>query len=165
MNDTKVVRWSFSMEIDPLGSYVTYHDYMMLKEDNDRLRAELERRKLLCDGLNADMLRHHEEAEKLRAGLVEAKAQRVPDGYRLQPLSEYEAMCAALQERTEIVRHKPTCAKAHWDRYQCDCGLDGMVRVPITLTEKMFEAADHVYSSPHAMWSAMLAAAKKQGGE
>lgn len=39
MSNSNVVRWGFTAEIDPLGSYVTYHDYMMLKEENDRLRA------------------------------------------------------------------------------------------------------------------------------
>ena len=86
MSDNKVVRWGFSAEIDPLGSYVTYHDYMMLKEDNDRLRAELAN--LQARDIHTcwaecprPMCVMRRERDRAVAELAEAKAKRVPDAY------------------------------------------------------------------------------------
>ncbi len=43
-----VLRWGVSMARDPIGHFVTYHDYAMLQEECERLRAALAARAPSC---------------------------------------------------------------------------------------------------------------------
>ena len=86
----------------------------------------------------------------------------VPDGYRLQPISEYDAMCAAMLQGAEPVM---TAYKLP----------EGWVAVPVEPTEEMIAAAmcsndvlfdkedDTLFRVQHGeIWRAMLSTAPQQ---
>ncbi|MEI9758047.1 hypothetical protein V5013_03680 [Enterobacter hormaechei] len=115
----------------------------------------------------------------------------VPDGYRLQPISEYDAMCAAMLQGAELVTTANKLPFEQWLSQQtgtidveCGCVMtevffhwlrvayeagnypvipDGWVLVPIEPTYQMCEAMGLQWESPRFpdRYKAMLAAVKK----
>ncbi|EKR6405721.1 hypothetical protein [Escherichia coli] len=115
----------------------------------------------------------------------------VPDGYRLQPISEYDAMCAAMLQGAELVTTANKLPFEQWLSQQtgtidveCGCVMtevffhwlrvayeagnypvipDGWVLVPIEPTYQMCEAMGLQWESPQFpdRYKAMLAAVKK----
>ncbi|HDP6486240.1 TPA: ead/Ea22-like family protein [Escherichia coli] len=98
----------------------------------------------------------------------------VPEGYRLQPISEYDAMCAAMLQGAENAESRCTIKTAPaldslTKNAESRCGnspviQDGWVLVPIEPTYQMCEAMGLPWESPRFpdRYKAMIAAAPQQ---
>ncbi|MFY7274788.1 hypothetical protein [Enterobacter cloacae complex sp. IR5437] len=120
-----------------------------------------------------------DEAEEIKAGLRAAFANvtaptapvAVPEGYRLQPISEYDAMCAAMLQGAENAESRCTIKTAPpldslTKNAESRCGnspviQDGWVLVPEEPTHEMLEAGDEQFGT-YDMYRRMIAASPQQ---
>lgn len=95
----------------------------------------------------------------------------VPDGYRLQPISEYDAMCAAMLQGAENAESRCTIKTAPpldslTKNAESRCGnspviQDGWVLVPEEPTHEMLEAGDEQFGT-YDVYRRMIAASPQQ---
>ena len=95
----------------------------------------------------------------------------VPEGYRLQPISEYDAMCAAMLQGAENSESRCTIKTAPvldslTKNAESRCGnspviQDGWVLVPEEPTHEMLEAGDEQFGT-YDVYRRMIAASPQQ---
>ncbi|HCO3629134.1 TPA: ead/Ea22-like family protein [Escherichia coli] len=95
----------------------------------------------------------------------------VPEGYRLQPISEYDAMCAAMLQGAENAESRCTIKTAPaldslTKNAESRCGnspviQDGWVLVPEEPTHEMLEAGDEQFGT-YDVYRRMIAASPQQ---
>lgn len=138
----------------------------------------------------SDMQAVFDQIETVLAGMWQPAPVSVPDGYRLQPISEYDAMCAAmlqgsepvmtayklpfeqwLSQQTGTIDVECGCVMTevffHWLRVAYEAGNspvipDGWVLVPVEPTDAMVEAMYKHQLSMRGALKAAIAAAPQQ---
>ncbi len=158
---SEVLRWGVSMARDPIGHFVTYHDYAMKSEECEALRARVAE----LEAYNADLVGADKRAEKFAYACVREEGITVfcaleAQRNRIAELEKQSRDYSNLLDVSQKVVRELRAALAKREAVP-----EGFVLVPVEPTLEMLrEGGLHMGCSSGDVWSAMLAAAKAQEG-